>query len=247
MKKPPVLKRKRRKAPKKLGHPLISIWLHPAETIKRIIDTDPRLLVVPLAVTAGTAIMLSSFDRSGGLSLPAAIGLVVFLGYCYGMAVLYLEGGLLFWLGRRLGGKGAFIEVRAAVAWGMAPRAALVILYLLRIARYGEDFFTRPRPGLDLSPFPWNLLFPFSAVETIVLWTFKFAFNLTERYWDGLYFFFTVTEGVLFLWAIFLVTFCLSKVHRFSGRKGFLTLVLSEAAVGAVLGLVFLVGSLSVR
>jgi hypothetical protein len=63
-------------------------------------------------------------------------------GVFYALAVYWIGGGLVFGAARRLGGLGSYRRARHLLALSSAPLAlALVTLWPLRIAVYGEDLF----------------------------------------------------------------------------------------------------------
>ncbi len=63
-------------------------------------------------------------------------------GAVYALAVYWLGGGLLYGAARRLGGLGSYRRARHLLALASAPLAlALITLWPLRIAVYGEDLF----------------------------------------------------------------------------------------------------------
>jgi len=63
-------------------------------------------------------------------------------GAVYALAVYWLGGGLLYGAARRLGGLGSYRRARHLLALASSPLAlALVTLWPLRIAIYGQDLF----------------------------------------------------------------------------------------------------------
>ncbi|MGH3050156.1 MAG: YIP1 family protein [Gaiellaceae bacterium] len=80
--------------------------------------------------------------NDGSFSL-ALIPVWAFIGGAvYALAVYWLGGGLLYGAARRLGGLGSYRRARHLLALASAPLAlALVTLWPLRIAIYGEDLF----------------------------------------------------------------------------------------------------------
>ena len=79
-------------------------------------------------------------DSSFSLSL---IPVWAFIGGAvYALAVYWLGGGLLYGAARRLGGLGSYRRARHTLALASAPLAlALVTLWPVRIAVYGQDLF----------------------------------------------------------------------------------------------------------
>ncbi len=101
-------------------NPWVSVWFHPRQTIRHIVDTNPRQGVLLLAMVAGASgiLMLGlRFAVSRHLSLYAVIPLGVAGGAILGMMRLYLSGWLYRWIGSWFGGTATSVEIRAALAW----------------------------------------------------------------------------------------------------------------------------------
>ncbi|HEU5478091.1 MAG TPA: Yip1 family protein [Gaiellaceae bacterium] len=76
---------------------------------------------------------------------------VFFGGAVYAVAVYWLGGGLLHGAARRFGGLGSYRRARGVLALSSAPLAlALVTLWPVRIAVYGQDLFRTG--GTDWGP-----------------------------------------------------------------------------------------------
>ena len=91
--------------------------------------------------------LLNDFDFSVSLIPVWAF----FGGVLYALAVYWLGGGLLFGAVRRLGGLGSYRRARSLLALSSAPLAlALLTLWPLRIAIYGQDLFRTG--GTDWGP-----------------------------------------------------------------------------------------------
>ena len=107
-------------------------------------------------------------------------------GAVYALAFYWLGGGLLYGAARRLGGLGTYRRARHVLALASAPLAlALVTLWPLRIAIYGEDLF---RTGgndygrgdavfgaLLLAAFAWAAWLLLVGVRSVHGWTWARA------------------------------------------------------------------------
>src|SRR5579884_842892 len=144
----------------------------------------------PLVAVAGLA------GISGVLGTPVARSLLndasfsvslipvwAFLGgVIYATAIYWLGGGLLYGAARRLGGLGSYQRARHLLALAAAPLAlALVTLWPVRIAIYGEDLFRtggtdwgpgdRIFGGLVYAAFVWSGLLLLIGVRSVHGWT----------------------------------------------------------------------------
>lgn len=171
-------------------NPWTSIWTRPRATIRQIVDTDPKYMVIPLAILGG---IVQAFDNAstrnlgdelplGGVIVAALIG-----GPIGGLISLYLAGWMLRVTGGWLGGKANAERVRAAVAWGQVPAIATLPIIGVQIALFGIEMFTEFTPNLDAND---QMLF-------VLLGT-------------------GIVEMILGVWAIVAVIKCVAEVHEFS-------------------------------
>ena len=107
-------------------NPWLSIWIQPRETIRWIVDTDPKRQVILLAVVGGIA----------GSLYPSVIGsqtefiFSLIGGSISGLLYLYIGGALLRWIGSWFGGQATTEEVRAAIAWSLVPTIWSLLLWI---------------------------------------------------------------------------------------------------------------------
>jgi hypothetical protein len=136
------------------GTPFVSMWLSPRATIRGILDTDPRYMVLPLAAAGGVFEALSrAAGRNAGdvLSLPVLLGIALVFGPLGGMAGLYIAGALLHFTGRWLGGTATRQEVRASIAWGTVPALWGGLLWIPLLGLGGGAIFTSDLENSGLS------------------------------------------------------------------------------------------------
>lgn len=141
-------------------NPWVGMMTRPRETMRYLLETEPRRQVHTLAMAGGMALemiysaLLSDGDFSGGTMWLGAIG---------GLLSLYVYGFLLTWGGRLLGGRGSGKEVRAALAWANVPTLwATVLLGILFVA------FNQMGVGLGLSLIVLLVVVVVGAVWTAV-------------------------------------------------------------------------------
>lgn len=201
----------------------------PRQTIRRIIDSDPDWFVRTLFLLAIVSAIVKDFDLQGFDELtampPSLLAINIVAGVVLGILFMLLAYYILSWsatlVGTWLGGTGTFREVRAAIAWGLAP---LVWALIYRVPAMVIVLITHDELG------PPQLLIDDGRIE----WregTFG-AFDLT---WFLLL---ILLDFAVLLWYLLVASRTLGEAHRVSSWKGFGTLVLAFifpiAAIGTL-------------
>lgn len=110
-------------------NPLKSIWMHPKNTMRHILNAYPSRLVHTLAI-AGAFTRVVTFAINWyqwWIMIIVWFSLAIFSG----LFMLYFLGGLLKWTGSWLGGKGTYQEIRSAIAWAQLPVICFFILEMV--------------------------------------------------------------------------------------------------------------------
>jgi uncharacterized membrane protein YidH (DUF202 family) len=181
-------------------NPFLTIWTRPRATIRGIVDTNPFLHVVPLAMAGGVVQAIDrAIQRNAGdaFSLPAIIALAVFLGPIGGLIGLFVGGWFTRTAGRWLGGHATPEQVRAAIAWSFIPVLATIPILIIQIGFFGRDLFTQSNVTVDSDRF--------LAVVLMVT---------------------GVLEAVLGIWSFVILLKCVGEVQGFSAWKALGSLIL---------------------
>ena len=138
-------------------NPVLSIWTQPREAVRFLIQSDPGLFVHSMAVFGAMSIMMGqmSLTRSypGDVNLGVMLLLLVLAACVAGTVHLYFFSMLFSWVGRLLGGRGQFQEVRTAVAWSNVPLVVGVFLiWGPGLCIFGKGLFSAARPEMSASP-----------------------------------------------------------------------------------------------
>ena len=118
-------------------NPWVGMLTRPRETMRYILETDPRRQMHTLAIAGGVAAQVISYmvtpsGFGGSLILQAALGAVS------GLVGLYVGGAVFGWVGRLMGGRGTAMEVRAALAWSQVPVLwAMLLMIIGAVTREG--------------------------------------------------------------------------------------------------------------
>lgn len=152
-------------------NPWFSMWLHPRQTIRQIVEADPEHLVLFLAAAGGIVQGFANAEsKSSGdkMSLAAVLLISLIVGPLMGVFGLWLSGLLLRWTGGWIGGQADARRVRTAVAWSNVPMVWSLLLWIPAILLFGAETFTKATPIIEASSLLSALYLVFS-VETAVI------------------------------------------------------------------------------
>ena len=133
---------------------LVSILYSPRRTFRQIVDSNPTYGVIPLALLLGTSWILGQLSsRNVGDSLPLTSILVIagLGGPLTGVILVYVFGGMITWVGARMGGTATPNLIRAAYTWGWVPNLWVLPLWLPKLLLFREELFTSATPRLEAS------------------------------------------------------------------------------------------------
>jgi hypothetical protein len=173
----------------------LSMWYSPRQTIRRIININPRHQIIPLAGLIGIYWTLSQLQfRNAGDHVPFPLTLVITVigGPIVGIVILYLTGVLLHWTGNKLGGQASAEYLRAAFAWSWIPNIWTLFLWVPQLFLFGTELFTSAKPKISSSSFLALIFLALSILELIAnLWSYMILLiNISEvqrfSYWRAL-------------------------------------------------------------
>ncbi|MBA7471670.1 hypothetical protein ES707_06979 [subsurface metagenome] len=156
--------------------PWVTIWTMPRATIRKILDTNPKHMVLLLAMLGGFAYALSRF--SGGdidivFPVPIVLLICTIVGSIGGVISLYIGGALLSWTGRWIGGQASPTYVRAAIAWSYIPLIWALIIYIPEFVLLMKRLSINRTVDINTNPLLFFTLFGFIALKFIVgIWAF---------------------------------------------------------------------------
>jgi hypothetical protein len=189
-------------------NPWLSIWTMPRATMRQILDTDPRRMVIPLVLISGVvgAIgLLPALPQLGLGDLPGAGALffaaALVCAPIFGLLCLYLLGWLFAVTGRWLEGTGDGVGMRAAMAWSNVPAIWGGLLLIPR-------FMMMESQPADLLHNPGSLF-----AETVL----------------------GMLQLTLGVWQIVILLKCIGEAHGFSAWRALGALIFSLLILGAAL------------
>lgn len=182
-------------------NPFLKIWIYPKKTIRQIVETDPDLYVLPLAIISGIYRGLDNAINNAlgdSMSLFAILLFSIIAGGFGGVIGLAISTSLFTWAGKLLGGSGDRKHVRSAIAWSSLPDAILLMIVTIPIAVFGKEYFSTSTPWIDSH----LILLSIIVIPLVIL------------------------SIVLSIWRVYILANCLGEVHSFSAWKGLATAVI---------------------
>jgi len=147
-------------------NPWWRIWVQPRQTIRYLVNTDPKMHFWVLAIVYGIVRAVTwSMDVSLGdyISPSGVAGFILFGGALAGIIGVYLTASLLELTARLLGGRAEGQHIRAVLVWAGVPMNALVIIGFIPLAAmFGTSIFSSTNPNMQ------QLLFGQSAATNII-------------------------------------------------------------------------------
>lgn len=187
-------------------NPFLTIWTNPKKTIRHIIETDPKLNVLPLAIASGIYQALNNaMDQTLGdmMSLVVILVFSISAGAISGIISLALGSVLFTWSGTLLGGHGDANHIRTALAWSSLPDTVLLLLITILIVVFGHELFSTSTPWMD------------SHVLLLLIIMIPIG----------------VITVILNIWRVYILANCFGEVHGFSAWKGLATVVIGLLVV----------------
>jgi hypothetical protein len=201
-------------------NPWFSIWLRPRDTMRSILDRDPKSRIWFLAALGGISQVLhqaSAMEDPEQLAYdPISILVTIaILGVVYGMVSLWVMPYPVCWTGRWLGGTGNVTQVRSSLAWAQVPGIWTLLLYALLIGAAGPQFVSK---AFELNLAEGGSRFALAIVFTI---------------------------GIITIWQVFTTLKTLAEAQGFSAWRALANLVLTGLLVAVVVALIAVVAGLA--
>lgn len=188
--------------------PFWAMWVKPRETIRKIVDKNPKMGFWWLSLLYGINFMFflsQVFYLSRQLPLWGIIVGSLVLATPVGALLISIYSIIVLWLGKLIKGTANYSLVRAAVAWSVVTNIVNVVAWVIYIITFGSLVFL-----------PSFHVMHFSGVSSIIL---------TLCGWATL---------VAAIWSIVILVQALGEVQGFSAWMGLLNVVLASVAVTVI-------------
>ena len=190
---------------------LATVLVRPAETMRRILDGGRDRWTIQIVILAFLCSSVERADITGleklAPELPlsatlAVITLALIASALFCVMLLYLFSTIVTLAGRWLGGEGTFADVRAAMAWGLAP---IIWAAFIRIpvAVYAARLVPKT---LESGPAVMDFIAKGGLIFAAVVGAF---------------------EVVLYLWMAYVASHTIGEAMHFSVWKGLATIAIA--------------------
>ena len=192
--------------------PWLSIWIHPRETIARIVADDPNRALWWLAGIYGFSSLMNMFQSmmlGGSLGTASLFILAIIVAPFWGWLNFSVWSCFVAWVGKWFKGRGSFTTVRSAYAWSCVPLILNIPLWLLLVVTFGHQLFLN---------FPNAHLLPQSQV--------MFLFGVLG------------VKIILFVWSFIIYLNALAEVQKFSILKACFNVAIAGVISVVILGII---------
>lgn len=158
------------------GRVFLEMWTKPRKTIEKLMDINNRYGFVSLCFFYG---FVQAIHFSQILSLSSAFDLwkimllVLVFSIPLGVAYFYVSAFMFYWIGKLIGGKGSFYDIRCAISWSNVTQVVSTGLIVMMLAAFQNDFFSKQFVDQTFENWPLVFVIIFLVGEVILsIWTF---------------------------------------------------------------------------
>ncbi len=126
-------------------NPFLTVWLHPKQTARDMIDNKPLWFVFLLIAIGSFAAFGSGYINSefnDTMSIAILVFISLFIGPIFGIIMMFIYGGVLYLCGKLLRGTGSFWDVFKAGSLSYIPSLVTGFFYYLWMFLSPESYFS---------------------------------------------------------------------------------------------------------
>ena len=126
-------------------NPFLTVWMHPKQTARDMIDNKPLGFIFVLIAIGSFAAFGSGYVNSeldDTLSVPILVILSLFLGPLVGIIIMFIYSGILFLVGKLLRGTGSFWDIFKAGALTYIPSMVTGFFYYIWMVFSPASYFS---------------------------------------------------------------------------------------------------------
>ena len=186
---------------KELGfNPWFNILVRPKKTLRAILEHNPNYGLFILSFVYGFTSIAGLIQN---MRLGATIGLyklmimLIIIAPIWGYIFFCISSWFVFHIGKWFSGRGAYKEIRAAVAWSNVPNIVTFLIWIFLIIIFKKDLFS-------------NVIFE----------------PIKNKMLSNIFLTVMVIQFVANIWMIVLYFVNIAEAHQFSIWKSFFTIIL---------------------
>lgn len=158
------------------GRVFLEMWTKPRKTIEQLIDINNRYGFVSLCFFYGfvQAVHFAQvMSLSSTFDLWKIILLVLVFSIPLGAAYFFVSAFVFYWIGKLIGGKGSFLDIRCAISWSNVTQVVSTALIVMMLVVFQNDFFSKVFVEQTYDNWPLVFVIIFLVGEVILsIWTF---------------------------------------------------------------------------
>ncbi len=197
-------------------NPWVSMWRSPRETIRSIVEHNPRLGFGVLSFLYGLLLILYVIPNAFLVTPLFFLGALIAAPFL-GVITFLVMSGLLFVVGKWLGGKSSFLALRAAVSWSHVPSVFLLLVLTIFLIVFRKMVFCVDCADIVVTRFDLIVLLSFSLIQSI-----------------------------LGFWVVVLLILSIAEVQEFSIGRAFCNFLIAIVGVFVVLQMILLLTNFNV-
>jgi len=157
-------------------NPWTHIWIKPRDTIRQIINFDPKyrfwilsfLYGLPMLLHMAQNLSMGTAFSTAGIAI-AAVVLATFAGWLG----LSIASWLVHWTGKWIGGKSGYYPIRAAVSWSNAPNIISIIVWIILILSFQKEIFLAEFDEMSFTGSQMSIVTGSLFVQAVIsIWSF---------------------------------------------------------------------------
>jgi len=158
------------------GNPWLSVWTQPRQTVRSIVNTDPKYGFVALSAIYGFPMALNlaqNFSLGGRVPLWSILIGSLIVCIILGMIGISISTWLLHVTGRWIGGKGNYQTIRTAVAWSNVPNIVTTLMWVVLFGVFGGLVFSKQFTEMQFVGFQAGIVFIIFLIQAVIsVWGF---------------------------------------------------------------------------
>lgn len=198
-------------------NPWLTIWIRPRATMRKVLHSKQEYILLVIVALGSLYSNLNSFRIPDGVHAGTwpNVAFTLSVGALFAILAFYIQAAFLKLSGSWIGGEASYEDIQAAVAWSRIPLAWGLLLWIPRLAAFGERAFPQgSMPRAYLYGFGNFFTASHNGLAEVLL------FNI-----------FGILMAVIGIWAFIILLNCLAEVQGFSIGQAFVNVVLAFGIV----------------